>query len=139
MKGSYVLLINLPEAQTITIAKAEVHFPRGGYAYVGSARNGIKSRLSRHLKKDKKPHWHIDYLLQKASVTDIIISETKDSVECAIAQIISSQFDSIPGFGSSDCHCHSHLFFASGEQPMKTVIVAALKSLAIPSKLVGLR
>lgn len=139
MKGSYVLLINLPEAQTITTGKADVHFPRGDYAYVGSALSGIKSRLSRHLKRNKKLHWHIDYLLQKASVTDIIIGETEDRVECAIAQLLSAQFDSIPGFGSTDCHCHSHLFFTTEGRQMKTTIEAAFKSLTIPPKSVGLR
>ena len=112
MKGSYIILIKLPEEQTITIGSLpDVHFPCGYYAYVGSALGGIKSRLSHHLNKNKKPLWHIDYLLQKAPITDIIIGETKERVECAIAQALSSQFDSIPGFGSSDCHCRGHLLF----------------------------
>ena len=140
MKGSYIILIKLPEEQTITIGSLpDVHFRRGYYAYVGSALGGIKSRLSRHLNQNKKPFWHIDYLLQKAPITDIIIGETKERVECAIAQALSSQFDSIPGFGSSDCHCPSHLFFATEERQMKSTIMAALELLAIPPKLMGLR
>ncbi len=123
MKGSYILLINLPKEQTITVGSRQAQrFPRGYYVYVGSALGGIKSRLSHHLKRNKKLHWHIDYLLQKASITDIIIGESGDRIECAIAQALSSQFDSIPGFGSSDCKCKSHLFFAAGE--MKSTILA---------------
>ena len=123
MKGSYVLLVKLPEERTIRTGSLNaVKFPRGYYAYVGSAMNGFKSRLSHHLKRDKKLHWHIDYLLQKASITDIIIGESGDRIECAIAQALSSQFDSILGFGSNDCQCRSHLFFASGE--MKSSILA---------------
>ena len=138
MKGSYVLLIQLPEEQTITIGSLKaIYFPRGYYAYVGSAMGGFKSRLNRHLKSNKKPHWHIDYLLQKASITEIILSETKDRAECAIAQALSHQFDSVPGFGCSDCKCHSHLFFATDE--MESTTMATLKSLGIkPRLLTGL-
>jgi len=130
VKGSYVLLIELPEEQTITIGSLKaIYFPRGYYAYVGSAMGGFKSRLNRHLKSNKKPHWHIDYLLEKASISEIIICETKDRIECAVAQVLSLQFDSIPGFGSSDCKCHSHLFFAIDK--MKPTIMVALNSLPI--------
>jgi len=139
-KGSYVLLMELSGEQTITVGSlSNVRFLRGYYAYVGSALGGVKSRLSRHLNQNKKPHWHIDYLLQKASITDIIIGETEDRVECAIAQALSSQLDSIPGFGSSDCHCHSHLFFTAEGKQMKSTIMSVFESLAIPPKLIGLR
>jgi len=138
--GSYVLLINLCEAQTITIGNLrDVHLPCGYYAYVGSALGGVKSRLNHHLKKDKKLRWHIDYLLQKASITEIIIGETKDRIECAIAQALSSQFDSIPGFGSSDCHCPSHLFFTTDGRQMKSAIMATLELLAVRPKLMEIR
>ena len=130
VKGSYILLIELPEEKTITIGSLkDIYFPGGYYAYVGSAMSGLKSRLSRHFKEGKRPHWHIDYLLQKASITGIIICQTKDRVECAVAQALSRQFASIPGFGSSDCHCRSHLFFATGE--MKSIIIATLDSLGM--------
>ena len=130
MKGSYVLLIQLPEEQTITTGRLKAtYFPRGYYAYVGSAMGGFKSRLNRHLKSNKKPHWHIDYLLEKASISEIILCETKDKAECTIAQTLSRHFDSLPGFGSSDCKCRSHLFFATDK--MKPTIMATLSSLPI--------
>ena len=130
MKGSYVLLIELPEEQTIATGSLKaIYFPRGYYAYVGSAMGGFKSRLNRHLKSNKKPHWHIDYLLEETSISEIILCETNDRVECTIAQALSYQFDSIPGFGSSDCKCRSHLFFATDK--MKPTIMATLSSLPI--------
>jgi len=130
MKGSYVLLIELPEEQTITTGSLKaVYFPGGYYAYVGSAMGGFKSRLNRHLRSNKKPHWHIDYLLEKASISEIIFCETNDRVECTIAQALNSQFDSIPGFGSSDCKCRSHLFFATDK--MKPTILTILNQLDI--------
>ena len=132
VKGSYILLIELPEEKTITIGSLkDIYFPSGYYAYVGSAMSGLESRLSHHYKQSKRPHWHIDYLLQKASITGIIICQTKDRVECAVAQALGRQFASIPGFGSSDCHCHSHLFFATEESQLKSTIIATLDSLGM--------
>ena len=140
MKGSYVILIRLPKAETIAIGSlSDVYFSRGYYAYVGSALGGVKSRLNRHLKQSKKLHWHIDYLLQKASITDIIIGESEDRVECAMAQALSAQFDAITGFGSSDCHCPSHLFYAAEGSQMKSAIMKTLESMAVPPKLMRLR
>ena len=133
MKGSYILLIKLAEEQTITIgSRQNIHFRSGYYAYVGSAMGGFKSRLSRHLQQNKKPHWHIDYLLQKASINSIIQCETEDRIECIIAQALSHRLDSVPGFGSSDCKCRSHLFFAADERQMKATIKTTLESLAMP-------
>lgn len=135
MKGSYVLLIKLPEEQIITIGSLKaLHFPSGGYAYVGSALNGFKTRIRRHLTSNKKLHWHIDYLLEKASITGVILYETNDRAECTIAQALEHQFDSIPGFGCSDCRCRSHLFFAD-ENQMESNITATLKSQGMRPKL----
>ena len=138
MKGSYVLLIELPEEQTITIGSLKaICFPRGYYAYVGSALGGVKSRLNRHLRRNKKPHWHIDYLLQRASINNVIVCEAENRIECTIAQALKSQFDCIPHFGSSDCSCPSHLFFAAEE--MKLKIMATLNSLGVRARLANIR
>ena len=133
-KGSYVLLVRIPEEHKITIGELEtIRFPAGEYAYVGSALNGLKSRLNRHLRREKKLRWHIDYLLQRASITDIILCETKERIECTIAQALKGQFVAIPSFGASDCKCNSHLFFAPKE--MKTTIMVILNHLSIKSRL----
>ena len=134
MKGSYILLIKLPAEQVLTVGRLQdIRFHSGYYAYVGSAMNGVKSRLSHHLRQDKKPHWHIDYLLQRASIIDIGICQAENRVECEIARALGSQFDSIPGFGSSDCRCQSHLFFTPDGKQMKGAIRAVLASMAKPS------
>ena len=31
---------------------------------------GLDARVARHLRAEKKLHWHIDYLLERASVTE---------------------------------------------------------------------
>ena len=133
--GSYILLIELAEEQPITVGSLKaIYFPGGYYAYVGSALGGFKSRLNRHLRSNKKPHWHIDYLLQKATIDDIIICESRERNECKIARAMASQFDSIPGFGASDCKCPSHLFFA--HEGMKPKVMAMLNTLGMEPRLV---
>jgi len=135
-KGSYVLLIELPEEQTITIGSLRaIHFHRGYYAYVGSAMGGFKSRLNRHLKREKRPRWHIDYLLPRGPINGIILCQTQERAECTIAQALSGQFDCIPGFGSSDCRCHSHLFFATEERQMQAKIMSSMERLGIKPRL----
>ena len=134
-KGSYVLLIELPEAETIAIGSLKaVHFRRGHYAYIGSAMGGFKSRLNHHLRVNKKPRWHIDYLLAKASINGIVICPTQGRVECPIAQALSHHFDAIPHFGSSDCQCSSHLFFATDDQPMKRWVVSITRLITAESR-----
>ena len=131
-RGSYILLIRLSENRIITVGKlSDVHFSAGFYAYVGSAMGGIAARLGYHLKRDKKRHWHIDYLLEEATVIDIGICETGNRTECAIAGVLASRFESVPGFGSSDCRCLSHLFFHADEARLKSGIREALSSISV--------
>ena len=79
MKGSYVLLIELKENTNIKVGKlGKVFFKKGFYAYVGSALNGIEQRIQRHMRKDKKTHWHIDYLLKHAVVREIFYKESDE-------------------------------------------------------------
>jgi Uri superfamily endonuclease len=136
MKGSYILIMTLPEGSTIKAGRlADTDFPAGCYAYVGSAMGGFASRVKRHRQKDKKRYWHIDYLLERANISDIILCQTEERLECAIAQALSHRFSSIPGFGSSDCRCPSHLFLAANENQMKSNILAILKSLPVAKRI----
>ncbi|OGO05169.1 MAG: hypothetical protein A2Y91_04470 [Chloroflexi bacterium RBG_13_54_8] len=128
MKGVYALLIDLPEPREISVGRLGlVVFPRGVYAYIGSALKGIEARVDRHLRKNKKLHWHIDYLLQQAPVQRVVLCETEERLECVLAQYLSQEFPSIPGFGSSDCRCDSHLFFDPGSTRLEEGIIDALK------------
>lgn len=127
-QGSYVLITRLPEEQPIVAGSLQaLYFPRGDYAYVGSALRGFKARLSHHLRPNKKPHWHIDYLLQRASISSIILCESQERTECTIARALSPHFTAIPAFGASDCRCHSHLFWAA--DGIKEEIMTILKAL----------
>jgi Uncharacterized conserved protein len=139
-KGSYVLLIELAVSKDILVGKlGYISFPKAFYAYVGSAMNGFKARLPRHLRREKKLHWHIDYLLQEARIADIILCPGEQRTECLIAQAMAEEFASISDFGCSDCCCGSHLYYDKDKNKLKAGIVAACESIycerseAIPS------
>ena len=51
--------------------------------------------------------------------------ETEEKVECILAQSLAKGFPSIPGFGSSDCNCDSHLFWGTEKEKLRAGIIAA--------------
>jgi len=122
MKGSYILIVELKNDSIISVGKkGEKQFNKGYYIYVGSALNGLDQRIQRHLRKQKKLHWHIDYLLKHAVIIDVFYKESKVREECNIAKKLDGQLFSIPGFGCTDCRCNSHLFYGSFEEVMSAV------------------
>jgi Uri superfamily endonuclease len=112
MKGVYVLVISVGKNVGINVgALGPMDFEKGLYAYVGSAQNGLEKRIERHLRKDKRKFWHIDYLLDNDSVkvVDVFCKEAGKPEECKIAEEISKIGIPIKKFASSDCKCKSHL------------------------------
>jgi len=117
MKGVYLLEILVGSAKQIRIgALGRISFPAGSYFYVGSAQNGLEQRLARHRRKRKRKHWHIDYLLATKDVrlTGCRVEIAGKSRECDLARSLRDKCEPIPGFGSSDCRCDSHLFQQTG-------------------------
>jgi sugar fermentation stimulation protein A len=112
-KGVYQLLFSLPVPRKVKVGRKGVFdFPKGYYVYTGSAKNSLKSRIRRHLKKNKNKFWHIDYLLPYAKIKDIVIRSQKSECywnnklfELAEPEIL------VNGFGSSDCKCTAHLLY----------------------------
>jgi Uri superfamily endonuclease len=137
MKGSYILLLELPEQREITVGRLGlITFPKGCYAYVGSALNGLKPRITRHLRKEKSRHWHIDCLLPEAEVWEIIIFPSEERRECLLAQSLALGFQAIPGFGSSDCKCKSHLYFDGDRDKLRAGIIAAAEEAGLAMRIV---
>lgn len=109
MKGSYVLLMELSQSVEVRVGYlGKIKFKSGFYAYVGSAMGGLEARVSRHLRKEKKLHWHIDHFLTLVRIKEVYVGVEK---ECDIAKRLADYFDCVRGFGSSDCNCESHLFY----------------------------
>ena len=127
MKGAYLLIMHLKHDATIRIGKLGLlFFQAGWYIYAGSALNGLEQRIARHMRVEKKLHWHIDYLLQQAAIIDVFYKKAEKKEECLIAQRLHNHLQSVPGFGCSDCSCPSHLFFGTEKQ-----IQSAVKSLGM--------
>lgn len=140
-KGTYALVMALKSEAAIVVGRlgrsggrggeSEITFPAGYYVYFGSARGGLSARVGRHLKREKRFHWHIDYLLQFAEVVEVWYSPEGAEVEwgerkevkgaggvrkkeclwCQVGRGMPQGQILIPGFGSSDCRCPAHLVY----------------------------
>ena len=119
--GIYTLIMFLPKEPYLNVGKLGVfRFPRGYYAYTGSAlgvgTSGLRGRVSRHLRKEKRKFWHIDFLLahENTTLTGVVAAQTSTKLECKMNRHIKENGEAkipVPGFGASDCKqsCDSHL------------------------------
>lgn len=109
---TYQLAISLVAPARLTIGRLGVYdFPAGRYIYTGSAKLNLEARIARHLRRDKRFRWHIDYLL--ASPQAVVVEVTRfAALECEVNQRSPGAI-LIPGFGATDCRtgCGSHLRF----------------------------
>jgi sugar fermentation stimulation protein A len=128
-RGSYILILRLPEKRTLNIGKhGRTQFKAGYYLYAGSARKNLTHRLERHQRQRKKLFWHIDYLRAHAEVLLALPIRASDPLECEIAQSLKRISDwEVPGFGCSDCSCSSHLFGMSKDPIRKPEFISLLQ------------
>jgi sugar fermentation stimulation protein A len=120
-RGSYLVLLELPKAADIeTGALGTIHFRKGWYVYSGSAQKNLSRRVQRHLRKVRKQkHWHIDYLTPYAGIIKAFPVMSYRNLECEMAAALGALGGAgIPAFGSSDCHCASHLYYFK-DAPMR--------------------
>ncbi len=107
---SYQLLIHICEPIHVKIgALGMQHLAAGHYLYTGSARRHLEARVRRHLRREKRLRWHIDYLLSHPRVVVVGVS-TSAIEECRWNRSVEGEVV-IPGFGASDCRhrCGAHL------------------------------
>lgn len=114
--GTYAFLLQSHLIETIQVGRwGQLALQPGYYLYVGSAfgPGGVRARVSRHLRMDKRKHWHIDYLREHITPVDIWVSYEAKHLEHEWAGILFKRPATTPiqGFGCSDCRCYSHLFF----------------------------
>ena len=139
--GTYVLVMRLRTSTEVTVGKLGVFtLGSGWYHYVGSALGpgGLCARLARHRRKRKRRHWHIDYLVHLLQMREIWWASTSEHVECVWAHaLLGLPYTTVPvpGFGSSDCRCPSHLLYSQDCVPFSTVI-AQLAGAGIPGLVV---
>lgn len=116
LPGTYVLVLRAKRNGVLRIGRlGEMPLCPGYYLYVGSALGpgGLRRRLERHLRAEKRPHWHIDYLRAATDVCELWTVADPARRECDWSRAVGRMPGAaipLPGFGSSDCRCPSHLF-----------------------------
>jgi sugar fermentation stimulation protein A len=119
--GYYLLVLRNPGTFKQGVgAIGDRIFKKGFYIYVGSAKKNLQERVLRHERKQKKVHWHIDYVFPGRM--NLIRSYLIRSGEDLESQVASSLMDISDGyvrdFGSSDSPAVSH-FFHFSQNPLR--------------------
>jgi len=128
MRGTYTIILHVPYDIALSIGElGRVEFGAGYYAYVGSALGGLERRVGRHLRTEKRVHWHIDHLMLHARAVDVVVAECDEKKECEVAAGLSKELKGIRGFGSSDCACDSHLFYHPDRNALITAVIRAFR------------
>ena len=129
--GTYILSLHVGETRRIVVGRlGALDFSRGAYLYVGSALGGLEGRLRRHLRENKRLHWHIDYLLTCADVREVWYREGEERLECEWARSLLQRSWIHPfeaPFGASDCRCRTHLLVAE-QHPRLELLRAQLQA-----------
>ena len=92
-RGSYALVLRLDQPTRLDVGRLGTHsLEPGTYVYCGSALGGLRGRIARHLRAEKRLHWHVDYLLRVARIriADVWVCEAPERLECRLAAHLSS-------------------------------------------------
>ncbi len=111
--GAYLLLVELSKPLSLTLAGKPRVLRPGCHAYCGSAcgPGGLAARLARHLRAEKRPHWHIDRLTAAGRIGPVFAwpGGSECGLVTALCRLPGARIP-LPGFGSSDCRaCPAHL------------------------------
>jgi Uri superfamily endonuclease len=116
--STYALIIICQRFKHLQVgALGEVLLAPGWYLYAGSAKRNLEARLRRHLRPEKRPRWHIDYLLTGAAceIREIWAGE---QAECRLAASLLTLPEITipkPRLGASDCRCPAHFYRYDGD------------------------
>jgi Uri superfamily endonuclease len=111
--GAYMLWVRCDRPVALAGRFAGTVLAPGSYLYFGSARGpgGLRARVHRHLRADKRPRWHLDQLTTAPGV-QLAARVWPGGGECAWRRAVQACGATVPvpGFGSSDCRrCPAHL------------------------------
>ena len=126
--GTYALVLRCIAISDLKIGElGTLTAEPGYYVYTGSAfgPGGVAARLSRHIRTDKPPHWHIDYLRPFVQLEEVWYTHDSQRRECLWSGVLTSmKASTVPlvGFGASDCKegCDAHLSFLPSSPPVAT-------------------
>ncbi len=127
---TYALLLRLDAPINIQVgALGKRVFPAGWYVYTGSAKRGLRARVARHMRREKRLRWHIDYLTLVAQPAGAWCDENPADLECEwAARLIAASGAPLPvaGFGASDCGCPGHLAYFRRRPDVGRLLAAAV-------------
>jgi len=115
--------MRLDKNSRISIGKRTAQdFPRGFYCYVGSGMKNLQQRIDRHLAREKRLRWHIDWFLVHANILEVKKIESEERLECALSRELAGLAAEpvMKSFGSSDCGCVTHLHYFT-KNPVRVV------------------
>ncbi len=136
-RGTYALMLQSHVSLSLRVgALGNITICPGYYIYVGSAfgPGGLRARISRHVKRSKKRHWHIDYLRDHADLKAVWFDSYPAVQEHQWAEVVGrlrGMRVPFPRFGASDCGCASHLFY-SATAPSLSALGRRLESYVDP-------
>ena len=136
-RGAYLLILRLPRRRLVEVGRlGRLPFARGYWIYVGSAMQNLDARIARHLRLTKQHRWHIDYLRRVAAEARGVPIRSSARLECALAEALGAIMASGPrGFGCSDCHCPTHLFYSAEPPLARADFIAVLQAFRMPPAL----
>ncbi|NJF24996.1 DUF123 domain-containing protein [Thermococcus sp. Bubb.Bath] len=137
MKGSYFLVIRLGEDKTVRTKAREFPLKAGYYVYVGSAMNSLEKRVARHFSREKKLHWHIDYLLKEAELLRAYLVPSEERLEERLSVEVSKFGEPAEGFGAGDVSVSTNLYHFNQEPD--NVLIRILKDMRLRWKTVKSR
>ncbi len=127
--GTYLLCFRVEEPLRLSVGRLGEHLLEPGvYVYVGSAfgPGGLGARLRRHLRREKRVHWHIDHLTVKAPVSGVIAVKWARLEARWAGRLCHHPETSMPiaGFGAGDARpgeCKAHLFAMPPETTLEVL------------------
>jgi Uri superfamily endonuclease len=114
--GTYALVLSSTTDRSVVIGNlGTLKVKPGFYIYFGSAfgPGGLKARIGHHRNNSGRPHWHMDYLRKYLILDEIWYTCDPVHREHQWVTVLSQTRKAnapLPGFGSSDCRCKSHLY-----------------------------
>lgn len=113
--GTYALIFEFRQTATVEVGRlGPVALQPGYYIYVGSALGpgGVKARVERHWRTEKRAHWHIDFVADQLIPIEAwyVHGPSRDEHRWAAHFSSQSEVSAVQGFGASDCRCGSHFF-----------------------------
>ena len=145
-KGVYILVLELRKPFLGRVGSlGMIKLEPGTYLYVGSARGpgGFRARIGRHVSKEKRVRWHVDYLTTFEGVEPVavVFAETENDAEAVLsAELMSMGMKpAVKGFGCSDKRSYTHLLKCSSARSVCIdACIEAFRRLGLEPKVVEL-